>query len=134
MTSDEQGALGLQQQLPIQFGEFEKSDFADSQSQVDKALESDTHSNDNNYYEESDYDYDEGMNDEEDYGDTQTFEEWRLDFERSYDKAQKKQVSYELSHDKDKLNQMKNYQEKWTKVLSEFRSMLIQKFLMWKKN
>ena len=91
IPSDEQEAGGLLEQLPIKFGEFENSDFEDSASQVDKAYESDPHPNDNIYYEESDYDYDEGKYDEDDYDDTQTFEEWRLDFERSYAEAQKKQ-------------------------------------------
>ena len=91
IPSDEQGAGGLLEQLPIKFGEFENSDFEDSASQVDKAYESDPHPNDYRYYEESDYDYDEGKYDEDDYDDTQTFEEWRLDFERSYAESQKKQ-------------------------------------------
>ena len=58
ITGDEQGAGGLQAQLPLKFGEFGNSDYADSQSQVDKAFESDTHPNNNIYYEESGFDYD----------------------------------------------------------------------------
>ena len=90
ITGDKQGAGGLQEQVPIKFGEFKNLDFADSQSQVDKAFESDTHPSDYRYYEESDYDYDEGSYDDEDYDDTQTFEEWRIDFENSYADSKKK--------------------------------------------
>ena len=45
----------------------------------------------NIYYEESDYDYDEDKYDADDYYDTQSFEEWLLDLERSYAESQKKQ-------------------------------------------
>ena len=72
----------MQEQLPLKFGEFGNTHFADFQSQIYKAFESDIHPNDNIYYEKLDYDYDEGIYDDADYDDTQTFEEGRIKFEK----------------------------------------------------
>ena len=118
ILSDEQRAGGLQEQLPIQFGEFENSDFADFQSQVDKAFESDTNPNDYRYYEESYYDYDEGKYDEDDYDDTKTFEEWRIEFEKENAESRKSLLrTSAMCLIKIYKILMKSYQEHSIKVL-----------------
>ena len=81
IASNDQGVGGLLVQFPIKFGEFINSVFEKFSSQVDKAYKSDPHPNNYRYYKESENNYDEAKYDD-DYDDTQAFEEWRIEMEK----------------------------------------------------